>query len=146
MRIRLTAAALTAASVLALADCSSGADESATDRTGSPPRPSASTAAPGADPSGATPGADRSAAGKALGMPPAPAGASKAGLYAALEKIRPGLTHDDAATTDDIRNQCQNINTGGRDLGRSAAARFGVTAAEGDRIVAALKSSGVCKP
>lgn len=100
MRTHHTAAALTAAALLALTGCSSD------------PKPAPPAAAP-APASPAQPSADPSAlasAAAAAGIPPSPAPAQRAAYLAALNKIDPEIVNgkDDKAVSRGL-SQCQSM-------------------------------------
>ncbi|NEA41945.1 hypothetical protein G3I42_22285 [Streptomyces sp. SID11385] len=91
------------------------------------------------------------AAESAVGIPPEPAGASRAALLLALRAVAPNAAdtaHEDTAI-DAAREQCSAINGGASNLAAAAAARFSydgivTSPAQGKAINAAIEDSGFC--
>ncbi|MGW3724156.1 hypothetical protein [Streptomyces sp. NPDC000851] len=129
MRIRTTAAAITALLAVTLVGCSS-------DDSGDAAKNDTPTA---------TKTADNSDAEKAAGIPPEPDAATRTALIDVLKAINPALVADEDKAIDNARNQCSTI-SGGGNADASAQARFStpeheVTEAEAKAINAALKAS-----
>lgn len=126
MRKPITAAALAAATLLALTACSSDSGSSAAQPSDS----ATASSAPAID----------------TGIPPEPTGAKRTALIAALKAVDPYIAEDEAKAIDHARNQCSSLNGGAANVDHSAAVRFGddthpLTDAQGKAINAALQAS-----
>lgn len=144
MRTRLTAAALTAAALLALTACSSGDGDGDAGGTAAPSATGTVGSAPAAD----SPGASTSAAAdKAVpGIPAKPTGPRRAAYLAALKAVDPAIVRDPDGAVADGRNQCTSLNGGARNPDHSAAERFGddthpLTDTQGKAINLALRAT-----
>jgi hypothetical protein len=128
MRIRTTAAAITALLAITLTGCSSS--DTNNDKASTPK---------------ASKTVDNSDAEKAAGIPAKPTGAKRTALITALKAINPALVTDEDKAVDNARNQCSTI-SGGGNADMTAKARFSnsghdVTDAEAKAINAALKAT-----
>lgn len=133
MRIRTTTGATAAAvAVLALTlvGCVGDSDGHKPITVEIPSPPSTSTSAPTA-----TGTADPGAGATHAGLPPAPTGARRDALLAALRDVDGDLVRDEEKAVDAARNQCAALDGGAAKPERSAARRFsydGVTLTDDD--------------
>lgn len=144
MRTRLTAAALTAAALIALTACSSDGDDAKSKTT--PTAIGATTTAAGK----VTPSVDMSSIEAAAGFPAEPTGAKRTAYLAAIKAVDQSLVTDPDKAIRNGRNQCQAINGGSKNLDHQAAERFGTGSHalgddQGKLINAALKLT-LCPP
>ncbi|WP_318202951.1 hypothetical protein [Streptomyces sp. SCL15-4] len=140
MNTRITAAAVSAAALLALTACSSSDDSAKNDAK---PKPSATA-------HDLTQQQKDEIARKA-GMPPRPTGETRQQLLDALKQTAPDVVRYEDKAVDAARNQCSAINGEGvKRIDWLAAQRFTykdvtTTETQGKQINATLKRIGFCK-
>ncbi|WP_406094621.1 hypothetical protein [Streptomyces sp. NBC_01013] len=123
MRIRTTTAVITAVLAFTVVGCSS---DDGSDSEAGPTRSSTSEGTSRADDSGTA---------QDTGLPPAPTGAERDAVLAAVRDVNGNLTHDEDKAIDAARNQCAALDGGAANTDHTAAQRFsygGVTLTDDD--------------